>query len=165
MDLITLTDDEARDLLARVYAEVQRRETIANAPAQVERISRAWADASGRQDGDPWTQPVGAHDVWATDAVCQWPVGTYWQATSATAHEPGTTGAPWVRVWPDGPRWTTTPPSAAGPIPWAIGQQIKAGDKRTHGGRVWTAKLAHTTHAGWPPSAATHAVWTDNGPA
>ena len=83
MDLITLTDDEARDLLARVYAEVQRRETIANAPAQVERISRAWADASGRQDGDPWTQPVGAHDVWATDAVCQWPVGTYWQATSA----------------------------------------------------------------------------------
>ena len=41
MDLSTLTDDEARDLLAAVYAEVQRRTTLANAPAQVEQISRA----------------------------------------------------------------------------------------------------------------------------
>ena len=41
--------------------------------------------------------------------------------------------------------------------------QVSAGDQRTHGGRVWTAKLAHTTHEGWAPSAATHAVWTDSG--
>lgn len=54
IDLTTLTDDEARDLLDAVYADVQRRETLANTPAQVEQISRAWADASGRQDGDPW---------------------------------------------------------------------------------------------------------------
>lgn len=50
-------------------------------------------------------------------------------------------------------------------IAWAVGQQVEVGDQRTHGGRVWTAKLAHTTHAGWAPSAATHAVWTDSGPA
>lgn len=52
-----------------------------------------------------------------------------------------------------------------GVLAWAVGQQVKVGDKRTHGGRVWTAKLAHTTHEGWAPSAATHAVWTDSGPA
>ena len=31
MDLTTLTDAEARDLLGRVYADVQRRDTIAQA--------------------------------------------------------------------------------------------------------------------------------------
>ena len=44
MDLSTLTDDEARDLLAAVYAEVQRRTTLANAPAQVE-LAQAVTDA------------------------------------------------------------------------------------------------------------------------
>ena len=31
----------------------------------------------------------------------------------------------------------------------------------THNGKTWRAKVAHTTHAGWAPSAATHAVWTE----
>lgn len=57
------------------------------------------------------------------------------------------------------------PEPEPGILAWAVGQQVEVGDKRTHNGRVWTAKLAHTTHAGWPPSAATHAVWTDSGPA
>ena len=57
------------------------------------------------------------------------------------------------------------PEPEPGVLAWAVGQQVKAGDKRTHNGRVWIAKLAHTTHWGWPPSAATHAVWTDSGPA
>ena len=57
------------------------------------------------------------------------------------------------------------PEPEPGVLAWAVGQTVKVGDKRTHGGRVWTAKLAHTTHAGWVPSAATHAVWTDSGPA
>ena len=64
-DLTTLTDDGARDLLAQVYADVQRRDAIANAPAQAEQIRRAWADASGRKDGDPWTQPTGDYHLCA----------------------------------------------------------------------------------------------------
>ena len=31
----------------------------------------------------------------------------------------------------------------------------------SHNGKVWRAKMAHTTHAGWAPSAATHAVWAE----
>ena len=57
------------------------------------------------------------------------------------------------------------PEPEPGVLAWAVGQTVTAGDKRTHNGRVWTAKLAHTTHEGWAPSAATHAVWTDSGPA
>ena len=57
------------------------------------------------------------------------------------------------------------PDPEPGILAWAVGQTVKVGDKRTHNGRVWTAKLDHTTHAGWAPNAATHAVWTDSGPA
>ena len=57
------------------------------------------------------------------------------------------------------------PEPEPGVLAWAVGQQVEVGDQRTHGGRVWTAKLAHTTHAGWEPSAAAHAIWTDLGPA
>lgn len=57
------------------------------------------------------------------------------------------------------------PEPEPGVIAWVIGQAVAVGDKRTHNGRIWTAKLAHTTHAGWAPSAATHAVWADSGPA
>lgn len=52
-----------------------------------------------------------------------------------------------------------------GVLAWAVGQQVEVGDQRTHAGRLWSAKIAHTTHAGWEPSAAAHAVWTDSGPA
>ena len=69
MDLTALTDDEARDLLARVYAEVQRRDTLAGAPAQAEALAATYAAAIGRKDGDPWTQPVGAHDAHRQGAI------------------------------------------------------------------------------------------------
>ena len=51
--LTTLTDAEARDLLAAVYAEVQRRDAIAKAPAQAEALATRYAAAIGRKDGDP----------------------------------------------------------------------------------------------------------------
>ena len=30
-----------------------------------------------------------------------------------------------------------------------------------HNGKVWKAKVAHVTHAGWEPSAAAWAVWEE----
>ena len=57
------------------------------------------------------------------------------------------------------------PDPEPGILAWAVGQQVEVGDQRTHNGRVWTAKLAHTTHSGWEPSASAYAVWTDSGPA
>lgn len=78
-------------------------------------------------------------------------------------------GAPWVgRLFVEVAGDTDPDPDPEpepGILAWAVGQQVEEGDKRTHNGRVWTAKLDHTTHAGWAPSAATYAVWTDSGPA
>lgn len=47
---------------------------------------------------------------------------------------------------------------------WAVGLSVKTGEEYAHDGHLWRAKLDHTTHAGWIPSAATYAVWEDLGP-
>ena len=170
--LDTLTDAEARDLLAAVYAEVQRRDTLAQAPAQAEALAATYAAAIGRKDGDPYQPVTGAHDAYPPGSIVEGNAGEYHRATAWASHAPGTTGAPWERVWADGDGWTTTPP-AAGPLVWAVGISAvgpadPGGKPQTvvsHEGRLWRCKVTHVTHAGWVPSAATHAVWTDIGPA
>lgn len=163
-DLTTLTDEELDGLRVAVLTEQERRRTLADAPAQAVALADRYAAAIGRQDGDPYQPVTGAHDAYPKGSIVI-QSGDYYRATAWASHAPDTTGAPWERVWPDGPGWTTAPPSAAGPIPWAVGQQVEVGDKRTHAGRLWSAKIAHTTHEAWAPSAATHAVWLDIGPA
>ena len=166
MDLTTLTDDEARDLLAAVYADVQRRDTIAAAPVQAEALAAQYAQAIGRQDGDAYQPVTGAHDAYPPGSIVEGNAGEYHRATAWASHAPGTTGAPWERVWPDGDGWTTTPPTDAGPLAWAVGISAVAGETVvSHEGRLWRAKLTHTTHKGWVPSPATHAVWELLGPA
>lgn len=54
--------------------------------------------------------------------------------------------------------------SDSGHKEWAVGLSVKTGEEYTHDGHLWRAKLDHTTHAGWIPSAATYAVWEDLGP-
>ena len=164
MDLTTLTDDEARDLLAAVYAEVQRREILASAPAQAEALAATYAAAIGREEGDPYQPVTGAHDAYPPGSIVS-DGGNHYRATAWASHAPGTTGAPWERVWADSDGWTTTPP-ATGPLVWAVGIFVVAGETVvSHEGRLWRCKVTHVTHAGWAPSAATHAVWTDIGPA
>ncbi|WP_408934428.1 hypothetical protein [Corynebacterium marquesiae] len=58
----------------------------------------------------------------------------------------------------------TNPGSDSGHKEWAVGLSVKTGEEYTHDGHLWRAKLDHTTHAGWIPSAATYAVWEDLGP-
>ena len=164
MDLDTLTDAEARDLLASVYAEVQRRDAIAQAPVQAEALAATYAAAIGRKEGDPYQPVTGAHDAYPPGSIVS-DGGNHYRATALASHAPGTTGAPWERVWANGDGWTTTPP-AAGPLVWAVGISAVAGETVvSHEGRLWRCKVTHVTHAGWVPSAATHAVWTDIGPA
>ena len=54
--------------------------------------------------------------------------------------------------------------SDSGHKEWAVGLSVKTGEEYAHDGHLWRAKLDHTTHAGWIPSAATYAVWEDLGP-
>ena len=165
MDLTTYTDEDLDELRVQVLTEQERRHTLTDAPAQAVALADLYAAAIGRKDGDPYQPVTGAHDAYPKGSIVS-QSGDYYRATAWASHAPGTTGAPWERVWPDGPGWTTAPPSAAGSIPWAVGINAIAGETIvSHAGHLWSAKVTHTTHAGWGPSAATHAVWTDLGPA
>ena len=90
--LTTLTDAEARDLLAAVYAEVQRRDAIAKAPAQAEALATRYAAAIGRKDGDPYQPVAGAHDAYPPDSIVEGNAGEYHRSTALASHAPGTTG-------------------------------------------------------------------------
>jgi len=65
MSLTDYTDTALQQLQGEVYLELNRRATLANAPAQAEALTATYAAAIGRKDGDPWTQPTGAHDAYA----------------------------------------------------------------------------------------------------
>lgn len=165
MDLNILTDAELDDLRIEVLTEQERRRLLVEAPAHAEALAIAYAAAIGRKTGDPYQPVTGAHDAYPEGSIVS-QSGDYYRATAWASHAPGTTGAPWERVWPDGPGWTTTPPSAAGPIPWAVGISAVADTTVvSHAGRLWRCKKTHVTHEGWVPSQFTRAVWTDIGPA
>ena len=168
MDLTTLTDAEARDLLARVYAEVQRRDAIAQAPAQAEALAAIYAAAIDRKDGDPYQPVTGAHDAYPPGSIVEGNAGEYHRSTAWASHAPGTTGAPWERVWADGDGWTTTPP-ATGPTasPWSATTTYTVGARCTKDGRVWECLVAHgpERQGTWAPGPATPTVWRDIGPA
>lgn len=129
IDLTTLTDAEARDLLAAVYAEVQRRDTLTQAPAQAEALAATYAAAIGRKDGDPYQPVTGAHDAYPPGSIVS-EDGEYYRATAWASHAPGTTGAPW-QARPSSPtrgdcggRRSATRPTPAGfrpPLPTPCG--------------------------------------------
>ena len=64
MELTTLTDEDLDQLRVEVLTEQERRRLIADAPAQAVALADRYAAAIGRQDGDPWVQPTGAHDAY-----------------------------------------------------------------------------------------------------
>ena len=164
-DLAALTDADLDALRLALLLEQERRNLIAQAPAAASELATRYAAAIGRKDGDPYQPVTGTHDAYPPGSIVEGNAGEYHRSTAWASHTPGTTGAPWERVWPDGDGWTTTPP-ATGPLVWAVGIAAVAGETvLSHEGRLWRCKVTHVTHAGWVPSAATYAVWTDIGPA
>ena len=153
-DRDTWTDDDLYQLQAAVFTEQERRYLLDTAPDQVAAIQQAHETAQGitpPTDGAEWdaatTYRRGARvtegGVGYTSLV---PYNRAWKPSQTTGHA-------WVRDAPE-------PDEPGGIAPWASGVAYTPGDQVTHDGQTWEAKIAHTSHDGWKPSAATHAVWT-----
>ena len=139
MNLTTLTDDDLYDLRQQVLTEVERRATLASAPAQVEQICRAWADARGRQDGDPWQQPVGAHDAYRQGATAAHDGKTWTSLIDWNVHAPGVSG--WREQVAEGyPAWVQ---------PAGAHDAYGPGAVVTHKGKVWGN--THGAGNAWEP--------------
>lgn len=63
-DLSSLSDAELDQLRQEVGVEIERRRVLAEAPNRVEAIAEEVWRASGKEDGDEWVQPTGAHDAY-----------------------------------------------------------------------------------------------------
>lgn len=167
MDLTTLPDTGLHDLSAQIAAEWDRRRAAAVTDQAVTEV------IAGLQDEGKITPPPAGEDVdtakpWVdpgTDHSLMYRWGAYvtheghtWLNTHPHLNHwpPGTLNGGWIDVTPAPIDEETGEPET---IAWAVGQAVEVGDLRTHDGQTWRCKTAHTTHAGWPPSAATHAVW------
>ena len=126
MDVEALTGDELRALYIQVTAEMQRRDALAKAAAEMERAADDVAKAAGvtrpAGEGEAWAQPTGVHDAYRKDATVTHG-GKTWVATSDwNVWEPGVSG--WREIVPDG----------AGPGEWM--QPSGAHDAYMKGDRV-----------------------------
>ncbi len=164
LDLQALGDDELDQLWQRIATEKERRLTLATAEARAADLARQWADAAGRENGDEWVQPQGAHDAYERGAVV-----THDGQAFRNDHgglnpwEPGTLNSGWTPIWPDEESggWTDRPPAddTSQPTPWQPSTHYSPGDLVTHDGQTWSCLVDHVAHDGWAPSPETHAVW------
>ena len=170
MDLTTLTDADLHDLSARIAAEWERRRASAVTDQAVTEVITGLQDAgkltppaagTGTETAKPWVDPGTDHSAMYRQGAYVTHQGKTWLSRHPGLNhwEPGVAGVDgriWLNVTP-APIDEDTGESQI--IAWDIGQEVQTGDLRTHDGKTWRCKTAHTTHEGWVPSLATHAVW------
>lgn len=146
MNLTELSDDELDNLRVDVLTEQERRQTLANAPAQADDLARRYRTATGVQDGDPWSQPQGAHDAYPEGWTVTHNGKTWVSLIPANVGEPGTSG--WREVTDDGAPAEWVQPSGGH-------DAYQTGDRVTFEGAVWESVIdgnvwSPTAHpAGW----------------
>lgn len=152
-DRDTWTDDDLDQLRIAVLTEQERRYLLDTAPDRVADIQQAHEAAQGidpPDDGSAWSPDVTYRrgtrvtedGISYTSLV---PYNRAWRPSQTVGHA-------WVRDAPE-------PDEPGGIAPWASGVAYEPGDQVTHDGQTWEAKIAHTSHDDWKPSAHTHAVW------
>lgn len=167
MDLTALTDAELHDLSARIAAEWERRRASTVTEQAVTEVITGLQDAGkitpppagvDVNTAQPWVDPGTDHSAMYRQGAYVTHDGRVWESLHPGLNHwpPGTLNGGWIDVTP-APIDEETGEEQI--IAWGIGQAVEVGDLRTHDGKTWRCKTAHTTHAGWPPSAATHAVW------
>lgn len=148
IDLATLTDAEVTELKSLASLEEQRRIRVAAAPAQAEALSAAYLKDVGRTSGSEWVQPTGAHDCYPLGAKVTYGGKEYESLIPANVWVP-TLDARW---WKD---LTTVPTPGA----WSgSAVSYKVNDEVTYSGNSYKCLQAHTSQAGWTPTAVP-ALW------
>lgn len=138
IDWTVMTDEELATEIAAGNSEKSRREVLAQAPKDLDKINSDVLYASGNTPESPWRQPTSAVDAYPMN----WTVthnGSSWSSTVASnVWEPGVSG--W-RELADGesPPWRQ--PTGAHDA-YALGARV------THNGSEWTSTIAANV---WEP--------------
>ena len=150
-DYETMPDDELAAAMHAIQAEHSRRTILKLAQDNNAGLTDAYLTTIGRAPGQPWTQPVGAHDSYPLG----WEVthdGKDW--TSLVAHNVWTPGATGWRehTGDDGGPANWAPPTGAHDA-YGLGNEV------IHNGHLWRSE--HEANV-WEPGTAS--LWTDLGP-
>ena len=148
-DYALMPDDELVAAMHAIQAEHSRRTILKLAQDNNAGLTDAYLASIGREKGQPWTQPVGAHDSYPLG----WEVthgGKDW--TSIVAHNVWTPG---VSGW----REQVAEGYAAWVQPLGAHDSYATGAKVTHKGHIWQSSAASNI---WEPGVY---GWTDIGPA
>lgn len=91
-EITSWTDEELADASNILDKEKSRRYTLKSAEKQMNNLMWEYSTAIGRRAGDPWTQPVGAHDAYPEGIVVSHS-GKEWRSLiSGNVWEPGVSG-------------------------------------------------------------------------
>ena len=141
MNLTDLDDDELDNLRVEVLIEQERRQTLATGPAQADDLARRYLTATGAKDGDPWTQPQGAHDAHPEGWTVTHNGKTWVSLIPANVWEPGSAG--WREVVEEG----------GAPAEWVQPSgghdAYQTGDRVLFEGAVWESVIDANT---WSPT-------------
>lgn len=148
-DLTTLTDSELDALRVAVLTEQGRRRMLAEAPAQTKALNDSYAAAVASAAPVDWAV---VPDAIGPGVAVTWN-GNRWRNKSGTwlpkTASPGTYPMGWTQE-------TGLPTASA----WSgASVAYKMGDLVTYSGVVYRCLQAHTSQAGWIPSAVP-ALWT-----
>ena len=141
-DLTTLTDGDLDQLRIDVLTEVDRRKILAETPAHAEALAKRYAEAIGREDGDPWVTPAGAHNAYPQGATVTHDGKTWESLTPANVWEPGISG--WRETTAD----DGTPPEWVQPS--GAHDAYMTGDRVTYQGAIYESLMDGNV---WSPSA------------
>ena len=102
MDYRELPDDELFAIRDAVAAEMERRYIVATEAERLSQIQQESQEARGEtvEDGEPWTQPLGAHDAYALGTTATHDGKTWVSLTPYNTWAPGVSG--WREVVEDG---------------------------------------------------------------
>ena len=102
-------------------------------------------------DGEPWTQPTGAHNAVPLNRTVT-NGGKTWRSKHPANVWPPSSSSPWWEEVIDGDQ---------GPQPWALGTYYFIDTRVTFGGQTWRCLHEHLAQVGWEPGApGMHAVWS-----
>ena len=97
-DYEIMPDDELVAAMHAIQAEHSRRTVLKLAQDNNVGLTAAYLTTLGRVPGQPWTQPVGAHDAYAKDAKVAHKGRTWTSTAASNVWAPGVYG--WTEIGP-----------------------------------------------------------------
>lgn len=139
MQLDTLTDEELAILRQQVEAEVDRRTTLAQAEATIDRTNTVVLESEGITSGGEWRQPTSAVDAYPRGFEVVRNGKTWVSLIPGNAHAPGVSG------------WREKAADAAWVQPTGAHDSYGVGARVTYQGEVWISILPANV---WAPGVA-----------